>query len=90
MTHIEVTLGHYIRTVKITTGVTHNDLSQSTEATITTIDLATTHHTSHITVLHNIKVHQDTDPEITVCHIHDSLTDLQGMKHIDQVHNPTE
>ena len=30
---IETTLGHYIRTDAITTGVAHNDIAQSTEAT---------------------------------------------------------
>ena len=74
--HIQAALGHYIRKDTTTTGVAHDDLTQSTEVTATTIGLTVTHHIDHITVLHNIKALQATDPEITVGHIHDHLTDL--------------
>ena len=86
--HIEATPDHYIGTGAITTGVAHDDLAQFTQATTTTIDLTTRHHTDHIAVLHNIKALQDTDPEIKEGHIHDHLTDHQGMNHVDQVHDP--
>ena len=86
--HIETALGHYTGTDTTTTEVAHDDLTQSTEATATTIDLTATHHIDHITVLHNIEALQATDPEITVGHMHDHLTDLQGMNCIDQVHDP--
>ena len=65
------------------TGTAHNDLTQSTEATATTIDLTTTHHIDHNTVPHNIKALQVINPEITVGHIHDHPTDLQGMSVLD-------
>ena len=56
MIHIEATLGHYVGTDTTTTGVANDDLTQSTETTATTIDLATvTHHINHIIVLHNIR-----------------------------------
>ena len=86
--HKEATLGHYVGTDTTTTGVAHNDLVQSTEATATTIDLPTTHHINHIAVPYNIKALQATDPEIAVGHIHDHFTDLQGLNCVDQVHNP--
>ena len=87
-THIEDALDHYIMTVEITAGVAHNDLAQFTEATIITIDLTMTHHIYHIAVFDYIKALQDTEPEITVGHTKNHLTDLQGMNYVDQAHNP--
>ena len=49
---------------------------------------ATTHHIDHTANHPCIEALQVIDPEITVGHIHDYPTDLQGMNHIDQVHNP--
>ena len=82
--HTEATLGHYVGTDATTTEVAHDDLTQSTEATATNINLTMTHHINHIVVLHNIKALQAT--EIEVDHIHNHLPNLQGMNCI--VHDP--
>ena len=83
----QATPDHYTRTDTITTGVAYDDFAQSKVATTTTTDLTVTHHIDHIAVLQNIKALQDTDPEMTVGHIYNCLTDLQGMNHVDQVHD---
>ena len=88
MIPIEATLDCSTGADAATTGAAHNDLTQSTEVTATTIDLAAMHHIDHITVLHNIKALQVINPEITAGHIHDHPIDHQGMIHVDQVHNP--
>ena len=54
----------------------------------TAIDLAMTHHIDHITDHPQVEALQVINPEITVGHIHNQPTDLQGMNHTDQVHNP--
>ena len=54
----------------------------------TAIDFAVTHHINHITDHPLIEAPQVINPEITVGHIHDHPADLQGMNHVDQVHNP--
>ena len=76
MIPIEATLDHNIKIDVATMGAAHDNLTQSTEATATTIDLMATHHIGHIAVLHNIKALQVIDPEITVGLIHDHPTDL--------------
>ena len=86
MIHIEATLDHNTGIDATTTGAAHNDLTQLTEGTVT--DLAMTHCTSHNTDHPNIEALQVIDPEITVGHIHDCPTDLQGMKLTDQIHTP--
>ena len=86
MIPIEATLDHNTRIETATIGAAHDDLALPIEATA--IDLATTHHIDHITDHPHIEDLQVINPEITVGHIHDHPTDLQGMNHIDQVHNP--
>ena len=84
--HIEAALDCNTGRDAATTGAVHNDLSQPTEDTAK--DLAMTHHTDHITDHPNIKALQVINPGITVGHIHEHPTDLQGMNHADQVHTP--
>ena len=74
--HIEATQDHSIGADATTTGEIHNNLTQSTKATATTMDLDKTHHINHIVVLHNINALQATDPETKIGHIHNHLTDL--------------
>ena len=86
MIPVEADLDHNAGIDAATTGAAHNDLTEPIEATA--IDLAMTHHINHIVDHPHIEVLQVIDPEITVGHIHDHPTDLQGMNHLDQVHNP--
>ena len=83
---IEATLDHNIRIDAVITGVAHDDLTPPIETTA--IHLAMTHHINHITDHPHIEALQVINPEITVGHIHSCPTDLQGMNHVDQVHNP--
>ena len=76
MIPIETALDHNTGADAATIGVAHDDLTQSTDATATTIDLTTTYNIDHISVLHNIKALQVIDPEITVGHIHNHPTDF--------------
>ena len=46
-----------------------------------------THGIDHITDHAHIEAFQVIDPEITVVYIHDHPTGLQGMNHVDEVHN---
>ena len=86
MIPIEATLDHNTGIDAATTGAAHDNLTPPIEATAT--DLTMTHHTDHITDHPHIEALQVIDPEITVDHIHDHPTDLQGTNHVDQVHNP--
>ena len=88
MIPIEAAVDHNVGTDTATTGAVHGDLTQSKEATIATIDLATTHYINHIAILYNIKALQVINPEIVVGYIYDHPTDPWGTNHIDQVHNP--
>ena len=78
---IEAALDYNTGIDAATTGATHNDLTPHIEATA--IDLTMTHHIDHITDHPHIEALQVINPEITVGHIHDHPTDLQGMSHID-------
>ena len=69
-----------------TTGAAHNDITQHIGATF--IDLAMTHHINHITDYPHIEALQVINPETAVGYIHNDPTDLQGMNHVGQVHNP--
>ena len=86
MTGIEATLDHKTRIDAAIIEAAHNNLTQPTEDTAT--DLTVTHLTDHIADHANIKALHIIGPEIIVGHIHNHPTDLQGMNHTDQVHNP--
>ena len=86
MIHIEVALDHNTGIDAATTGAAHDDLTQPTGDTPT--DLTMTHCTSHIDNHPNIKALWVINPKITVGHIYNHPTDLQGMNHIDQIHTP--
>ena len=82
----EAALDHNTRRDAAITGAAHNDLTPSIEATA--IDLTVTHCIDHIADHPHTEALQVISPEIAVGHIHDHPTDLQGMNHVDQVHNP--
>ena len=86
MIPIEATLDHSNRIDAATTGAAHDDLAPPIEATA--INFATTHHINHFTDHPHREALQVIDLEITVSHIHDHPTDLQGMNNVDQLHNP--
>ena len=88
MIPIEAILDHNTGTDTATTGPAHDNLTQFTEATATTIGLIMTHHINHIGDLPNIQALQVINPKTTVGHIHEHPTNPQGMDHVDQVHNP--
>ena len=79
-------LDHNTRIDAATTGAVHDNLAQPIETTATY--LATTHYINYIADHPNIEALQVIDPEVTVGHIYYHPTDLQGMNHVDQVHNP--
>ena len=83
MIHIEATLDHNTRIDAATAGAGHDNLAQPTEDTAT--DLTVTHCTSHIANHSNIENLQVINSEITVGHITDHPTDLQGINHTDQI-----
>ena len=87
MIPIEAALDHSTGIDAATMGAAHNDLcSNLIEATA--IVLTVTHHINHIANHPHIEALLVIDPEIAVGHIHHHPTDLQGMNHLDQVHNP--
>ena len=81
----DATLDHNTRIDTVTPGAAHNDLTPLIEASA--FNLTTTHHTDHIADHPHIEALQFVNPEIAVGHIFDHTTGLQGMNHIDQVHN---
>ena len=83
---IEVTLDHNTSIDTVITEAANDELTQPTEDTAT--DLTVTHLTDHIADHSNIEALQVINPEIIVGHIHDHSKGLQGMNHINQVHNP--
>ena len=86
MIPIEAAVDHNTAIDEATTGAAHDDLAPPIEAI--GIDLTMTHYIDHITDHPHIEALQVIDPKIAVDHIHDHPTNLQGMNHIDQVHNP--
>ena len=84
--YIEVALDHNTEIDAATIEVANNDLTQPTGDTAT--DLTMTHHTSYIADHPHITALWVINPEITVGHINNHLTDRQGMNHADQIHTP--
>ena len=84
----EAALDYITRIDTATTGAVHNDCPLPIEATA--INLATTHHIDHITHHPHTEVLQVITSEITVDHIHDHPTNLQGRTHINQVPTPAD
>ena len=85
---IEANLDHNTKIDEAITGTAHGNCAPPIE--VTAIDLATIHYINLITDHPHIEVLQPFNPEITVGHIHDHPTDLQGRTHIDQVHTPAD
>ena len=83
---IEATPDHNTGVDAATTGAAHDNLTPPIVAT--PIDLATKHHTDHLAGQAHIEALQVINPKITVGHIHNYPTDLQGMNYVDQVHRP--
>ena len=83
MIPIEAALDHNNGIDAVTTEAAHNNLTPPVEATA--INLTVTH---HIADHPHLKALQVIDPEITVGHIHDHPTALQGMNHVKQGHSP--
>ena len=82
--HTEAILDHNTVIDVATTEGAHNDLTQPIKDTATNV--AMTHHTSHITDCLHLTAVWVINPEITIGHTHDHLTDLQGTNHEDQIH----
>ena len=85
---IEATLDHDTEIDAAITGAAHNDCAPPIEATA--INLTMTCHIDHIADHPHIEVLQVINPQITVGHIHDHPTDLQGRTHVDQVHTSAD
>ena len=86
MIPIEAALDHNSGIDAATTGAAHDNLTPPIEAIA--IDLAMTYLIDHIADHSYMEALKVISPEITVGHIHNHPTDLQGMNHVDQVHNP--
>ena len=84
----EAALDHNTRIDAATTGAAHSDHASPIEATA--IDLTMIHHIDHIADCPHTEALQVINPEITVGHIHNHPTDLQGRTHVDQVHTPAD
>ena len=76
MIHTKAAPGHDIGIITATHGVAHN--AHTLHIEITVIDLATTHHTDHITDHPHIGIPQLTTPKIAVDHTHDHPTNCQS------------
>ena len=84
MIHIEAALDHSTGMDAATTEAAYDDLTQPMEDTAS--DLTMTHCTGHIVDHPHITALWVIDPEITVGHTHNHLTNLKGMNHTDQIH----
>ena len=84
----EATEGHNTGIDMATIGAPHNDCTAPIEATA--INLTMKHHIDHVADHSYIEVLQLIDPETTIDHTHNHLTDLQGRPHTDQVHIPAD
>ena len=84
----EVIQGHNTEIDAAIIGVAHNDCAPHIEATAT--DLTVTHHIDHTADHSHIEVLQPTNPGITVDHIPNHPTNLQGRTHTDQVCFPAD
>ena len=85
---IEATLDKDTETDAAITGACHDNCTPPMEATA--INLATMCHIYHLADHPHIEVLQFINPEITIGHIHDNITDLQCRTNVDQDHTPSD
>ena len=84
---IDTALDHTTKIDAAITEAAHDNLAPPTEDTAT--DLTMTPLTNHIADHPNREALQAIDPDIIVGYTYDHPIGLQGMNHVNQVHNPT-
>ena len=88
MIHTEATQGHNIGIIAATTGAAHDAKPPHIE--VTAINLTATHHNALIADHPHIEVLWLTVSEITVDHVHDHPTNLQGETCTGHIHIPAD